>query len=199
MKDEIEVKFVEVSVLDIQAKLKSINAELIYKNRLMKRAIMDFPDKLLDKSDSFVRVRDEGNKITLTYKKFESYSVSGAKEIETVVESFDQTIKIFEAIGLEVLSMQESKRETWRLDSCIIEIDEWPWLKPYIEIEGNSEKELKAIASKLGLDWSKAIFGDVMVAYQMQYPWLLPTQSVVDLKEVKFNSPRPNFLSDQKS
>ena len=199
MKDEIEVKFVEVSMLDIQTKLKSINAELIHKNRLMKRAIMDFPDKLLDKSDSFVRVRDEGNKITLTYKKFESYSVSGAKEIETVVESFDQTIKIFEAIGLEVLSMQESKRETWKLDNCVIEIDEWPWLKPYIEIEGNSEEELKATASKLGLDWSKAIFGDVMVAYQTQYPWLLPTQSVVDLKEVKFSSPLPDFLILNKS
>lgn len=49
-------------------------------------------------------------------------------------------------------------------------IDEWPWLKPFIEIEGETEEVIKATAEKLGLSWSDAVFGDVMVAYQLRIP-----------------------------
>ncbi|HWZ65364.1 MAG TPA: class IV adenylate cyclase [Patescibacteria group bacterium] len=198
MQTEIEVKFLDVNHDQIRNRLSSLGATCKQPMRLMRRAILDYADRRLQhgESNSFVRVRDEGDKITLTYKKFESLSVDGARELETTVGSFEATISILLAIGLEVSSLQESKRETWEYMGCTIELDEWPWLNPYLEIEGSSEESLKRIAKALGLDWSKAAFGDVMVAYRAQYPSLSGKETVGSLPEVKFDAPLPGFLNN---
>ena len=50
--------------------------------------------------DAFLRVRDEGDKVTLTYKQFDSLSVDGAKEIEVEVSDYDKTVAILAQAGL---------------------------------------------------------------------------------------------------
>lgn len=197
MKEEIEAKFLSLDHDVIREKLHTLGARCEQPMRLMRRAIIDFPDLRLQqgKENSYVRVRDEGNKVTLTFKQFNSLSVDGAREIETTVGSFEDTVSIFTAMGLEVVSLQESRRETWTYKDCEIVLDEWPWLEPYIEIEGGSIEELKFVSTELGLDWSDAVFGDVMVAYRAQYPHLAPSETVGSLKEVRFDAPPPQFLS----
>jgi adenylate cyclase, class 2 len=199
MKTETEVKFLSLDHSDIREKLTVLGGTCTQPMRLMRRAIIDFPDRRLmqGETNSFVRVRDQGDKITLTFKRFSSFSVGGAQEIETTVGSFEDTVNIFVATGLEAASFQESKRETWHYKGCEIVLDEWPWLNPYIEIEGESEEALKSIAHEMGLDWSDAVFGDVMVAYRAQYPHLKPHETVADLKEVKFGTPLPKFLMSE--
>jgi adenylate cyclase class 2 len=196
MNTEIEVKFLDINLEAARAKLEAAGATCRKPMRLMKRAIMDFPDRRLQsgKSNGYVRVRDEGDKVTLTYKMFESLSIDGAKELETSVQSFDTTVAILTAIGLQVESVQETKRESWNYKGCAIELDVWPWLNPYMEIEGDSQHQVKAVASALGLDWNDAAFGDVMVAYRAQYPGLSESQTVGNLAEVSFTSPLPSFL-----
>jgi adenylate cyclase class 2 len=196
MKTEIEVKFLNQSHDEIRGRLHKLGATCKMPMRLMKRAIIDYPDRRLQngKSNAYVRVRDEGDKVTLTFKKFESLSINGAKEIETNVESFDDTIAIFTAIGLEIGSFQESKRESWLFQSCSIELDEWPWLKPFIEIEGPSEHAIKSVAKALDLDWTEAEYGDVMVAYRAEYPGLSQSETVGNVREVRFGTPPPSFL-----
>jgi len=168
--------------------------------RLMRRAIIDYADRRLQVGtpNSYIRVRDEGDKVTLTYKQFASLSIDGAQEIEVVTSSFEDTIKIFTQVGLEVVSLQESKRETWKSDTCEVVLDEWPWLDPYIEIEAATETEVREVASRLGLDWSVAKFGDVMVAYRDQYPYLNETQTVGKVPKVLFDSPLPDLLKEMK-
>lgn len=156
----------------------------------MKRAILDYPDRRMqEKKWAFIRVRDEGEKTTLTYKQFDKLSVDGAKEIEVVVSDFNDTIGIFTAIGLELKSFQESKRETWKVGDVEIMLDEWPWLDPYIEIEAASEEILKQVAGELDLKWEEAAFGDVMVAYRAQYPYLTEQDTVGTIASVKFGTP----------
>ena len=193
MKTEIEVKFLKQDHQKIRDLLTKLGAECVEPMRLMKRAIVDFPDRRLQTGEngSFIRVRDEGDKVTLTYKQFNSLSVDGAKEIETQVDSFDDAVHIFTSIGLEVVSLQESKRETWKYKEFEIVLDEWPWLEPYIEIEAGSEEALKTFSNLLGLNWSDAVFGDVMVAYYAQYPQLTEKDTVGTLKEVRFHAPFP--------
>lgn len=70
-------------------------------------------------------------------------------------------------------------------------LDEWPWLQPYIEIEGNSEEAIKAFADKLGLSWKDAYFGDVMVAYRAQYPQITDAHTVGSIEKVIFGTPFP--------
>ncbi len=69
--------------------------------RLMRRAIIDYGDRRLQVGtpNSYIRVRDEGDKVTLTYKQFASLSIDGAKEVEVVTSSFEDTIKIFTQVG----------------------------------------------------------------------------------------------------
>lgn len=192
MNTEIEVKFVNVNHDDIRAKLKEIGAELEKPMRLMRRVTID--SDFMKTKNAFLRVRDEGDKVTATYKQFDALSVDGAKEIEITVGDFQATIDLLGAAGLPYKSFQESKRETWRLSTVEIVLDLWPWLNPYIEIEADSEATLKDVAAKLSLNWSDAVFGDVMEAYKIQYPHLNERDTVGNVALVKFGDPLPELF-----
>ena len=192
MNTEIEAKFVNVDHDAIRIKLKEIGAELEQPMRLMKRVTIDSENMRL--KNAFLRVRDQGDKVTLTYKQFDELSINGAKEIEVTVNNFDEMVKLLAAAGLSHGSFQETKRETWKLGSTEIVLDLWPWLNPYIEIEGQSEDDVKKIANMLELDWSDAVFGDVMEAYRIQYPHIGSHDTVGNVAEVKFDDPLPDFL-----
>lgn len=192
MNTEYEVKFCGIDIEAIRETLKNNGGDLENPMRLMRRVVIDTPE--LKEKDAFLRVRDEGGKITLTYKQFQGSGVDGAKELEVTVSDFQTTVDILKAVGLDYKSFQESKRETWTIDDAEVVIDEWPWLKPYIEVEGPSEESVRNACQKLGLDWDKAIFGDVMAAYRTEYPNLPEDFTVGNIKEVKFNSPIPEIF-----
>ncbi|MNQ38284.1 CYTH domain protein [compost metagenome] len=194
MNTEIEAKFVNVDHEVIRQLLNEIGAKLEQPMRLMKRVTIDSSE--MKAKNAFVRVRDQGDKVTLTYKQFDELSVNGAKEIEVTVNNFDETIGLFAAAGLPYGSFQESKRETWRLGSTEIVLDVWPWLDPYIEIEGESEDDVITTATQLGLKWPDAIFGDVMAAYRVQYPHLGLKDTIGNISEVRFSDPLPELLKN---
>ncbi len=192
MNTEIEAKFINVDHDDIRQKLRSIGATLEVPMRFMRRVTIDSPEML--GKNGFLRVRDQGDKTTLTYKQFDTLSVAGAKEIEVDVSDFQATIDLLAAAGLTHKSFQESKRETWTLGSTEIVLDLWPWLNPYIEIEGKSEADVRNVAAQLGFNWDDAVFGDVMAAYQQQYPHLGVRDTVGNIAVVKFDDPLPDLL-----
>ncbi len=169
MHTEIEAKFLDVDVDLLREKLKSFKARLVNDERTMKRKIFDFEDGRLRKISGWVRVRDEGNKVTLSYKQLNDRSLCGTKEVNVTVIDFQDTCNFLENIGMKQKSYQVTKRESWLLDDVEIEIDTWPWIPQFVELEGKSEEEVKSVASKLGLDWQKALHGSVEVAYQAYY------------------------------
>jgi len=196
MKTEIEVKFLNVNFNELRDELTRLGAKLEQPMRLMRRVIIEPPG--LSAKDAFMRIRDEGNKVTFTYKQFTDHTAfSGVKEIEVVVSSFDDTVAILAAAGLSHKSFQESRRETWQLGNVEIVLDEWPWLHPYIEIEGTSEDDVMNAALLLGFEWSAAVFGSVTTAYQAQYPEGNASQ-LVNIEKVAFGEPIPNIISGQK-
>ena len=193
MKAEIEVKFLDVSFDDIREKLTGLGGVCEQPMRLMRRVAIDNEYMRTDK-DSFLRVRDEGHRVTMTYKQFDSLSVDGAKEIEVEVSDFKDTVALLEQVGLHAHTRQVTKRENWRVGDVEIMLDEWPWLKPYIEIEAESEAELRHMAEKLGLDWSTGVFGDVMAAYRAEYPHLTLTDTIGTVPIVDFDQPLPDLF-----
>ena len=195
MQQEIEVKFLDVEFEDIRAKLKKLGAVCEQQMRLMRRVVIDYPDRKLQATgDSWVRVRDEGDKITLTFKKTTEHEFGGAHEIEVTVSDYQKTIDIFLAMGLVVHTDQETRRETWKLNDVEVVLDEWPWLNPFIEIEGNSEEDVKAVAQQLGLDWNDAVFGSVTTAYRAQYPAISQDEHISTIPEIKFGLPMPTWF-----
>lgn len=170
MQTEIEAKFLDINHDDMRAKLRALGAVCNQPERLMRRKTYDSPDKRLRKEhNGWARVRDEGDKITMSYKQLNDRSFHGTKEVQVIVDSFDNGDAFLHAIGLTPTSYQETKRESWSLGELEIDLDEWPWAKSFIEIEGPNEEAVRLLAEKLGLDWSQVLHGSVEVVYQAEY------------------------------
>lgn len=199
MQVEIEAKFINVDIDDIRQRLKSAGASCERPMTQMRRALVEEPQHKAE--HSFIRIRDEGNRVTLTYKRHASLdseaSIDSAREIETTVGDFDAVVAIFKASGWHYTTFQESRRETWRLGDVEIVIDEWPWLEPYIEIEADSEQKVQSVASSLGFDWADAVFGSVDVIYRREYP-NMTVRGVIDIKEVCFGDPVPKEFGNKR-
>jgi len=199
VKTEIEVKFADIDIAAIRNSLKAVGAECEQPMRLMKRALIEEPHH--EAEHAFIRVRDEGDKVTLTFKRRADQaasSIDSVKELEVEVSDFDKTVELFSEAGWRYKTFQESRRETWKLGDVEVVIDEWPWLEPYIEIEGESEEAIKEVAAKLGLDWSNVIFGHIDALYARYYEFLDGVRGVIDLPEVRFTDPLPRAFKPKK-
>jgi adenylate cyclase class 2 len=169
MHTEIEAKFLDINPNQLRDKLKLLKAQLVNPERTMRRKNFDFKDSRLQSRSGWVRVRDEGNKATLSYKQLNDRSLHGTKEVNVVVSDFEDTCNFLKNIGMIQKSYQVTKRESWILDGVEIEIDTWPWIPQYVELEGESESEVRSVATKLGLSWAKALHGSVEIAYQSYF------------------------------
>jgi adenylate cyclase class 2 len=160
----------------------------------MRRVVFD--NEFMNDKNGFVRIRDEGHRITMTYKQYDERSLTGAKEIEFTVSDYEAAVAFIEATGIKPKSTQEARREIWEKDDVEIVIDEWPWIDPYIEIEAPSEKQVKETAKALGFDWENAAFGDIMTAYRAQYPQTGTAwgDMIYNLPLVRFGDPKPDIL-----
>lgn len=193
METEIEVKFLNSDHDTMRKRLREIGAVCEKPMRLMRRVTFDNP--AMKAKNGWIRVRDEGDKVTMSYKQTDSLAIDGTKEIETTVGNFDAAVAIFKQLETDGGSFQESKRESWSLGEAQIELDEWPWLAPYIEIEAPSEEIIRSVAEGLGLRMEDAVPGDVMVAYRAQYPHLGVHDTVGNLPEVRFGMIAPEMLA----
>ena len=117
-------------------------------------------------------MRDEGDKITLTFKIVPVggvQSIDGQKEICFKIDDFAKAVEFVKAIGCQEKAYQESKRELWQIGDTEITIDEWPYLEPLVEVEGQSEQIVKEVSAKLGFDYSQAMFCAVGKIYAQKY------------------------------
>ncbi len=195
MDTEIEVKFLNINHDSLRTSLVELGATVEKPMRMMKRVVVHTPE--MTKKNAFVRIRDEGYRTTITYKQFDSDSIDGAKEFEVEVSDFDTAVSIFKESGLIYDTYQESKRENWRLGDVEIMLDEWPWIHPYIEIEGKSEESVRHAAELLDLDWKNAVFGGVANVYRHQYPHI-GEEGIVQINSnwpiIKFSDSPPKLL-----
>lgn len=168
MEIEYEATFVEVDKEEIKERLKKVGAKLVKPEFFQKRVVFNLP-KGHENGNAWLRVRDEQDKITMSYKEINGDNIEDQKEINLVINSFKEGEEILEAVGCQKKAYQETKREIWQLDNVEICIDEWPFLEPFVEIEGKSEKEVKKVSKKLGFDYSKAWFCATGMIYSKKY------------------------------
>ena len=192
---EIEKSFSPLDNLDLwRAKLKKSGALLIQAAILVKRVIFitpkiefktqipllmqelkealvfgnldDFGKYFLD--GSYIRVRDEGDKVTLSIKIHvtDSEHVSAQKEVCLVVKDFESAFSLLAKYKLSERSYQENTRETWNLKNSEVCIDCWPGLEPYLEIESPTEAELEEIITMLNLQHLESTQQSVLYWYE---------------------------------
>ena len=195
METELEVKFINIDADKLRQQLKQLGAVLVQPEVLMKRKNFDFSNRSLEKVNGWVRVRDEGNKTTLSYKQLNERTLHGSQEVCLEVNNFDQACDFLAAIGLEQKAYQETKRESWRYGEVEVTIDTWPWLPTFVELEATSEPTLKKAASDLGFDWPKALHGSVEIVYQQYYD--VSDKELDDCPTITFG-PVPEWLLAKK-
>lgn len=155
---EYEVKFFPINLEEMRHKLQNAGASLKTPERLMRRCVFA-ADANEGMTCTYVRVRDEGNKVTMSAKQHATDGkMASQKEYETVVKDFEMARLILLNAGLAQTGFQENKRETWMMpDGTLVELETWPRLPNYLEIEGKSEEAVRKTADLLDLDWNEHI------------------------------------------
>lgn len=193
MQIEYEATFTNVDKDEIRKRFRQAGAELIRPEYLQKRIPLHLPKEKRSR-DAWLRVRDEGDKITLSLKVVDGDKIENQKELCLEINNFDDAVELLKAIGCEPKSYQETRRELWKLDGADITIDEWPFLEPFVEVEGDSEKAVQDASEKIGFNYADALFCAVGKLYQMKYG--IHPDKINGLEKLVFDMENPFFTKD---
>lgn len=156
---EIETRLIDINVDDMRKKLLKLNAVNEKKENQINN-IFDFSDRRLLKEKGYARIRIVEDTLKnekhyyMTTKKLlsqERYKVMSEHEIE--INDAVEGENIFKSLGLTLVESIKKYRESYKYKNTLIEIDinEKSFCPfPYIEIETNSDDELKEIVTLLG-------------------------------------------------
>lgn len=157
METEYEVRILEIDVEDVIKRLEKIGATKEW-DSLQRRYVYDFIPKVDTK---WIRLRTNGEKTTLTIKDIVSSEIDGTRELEIEVSDFDKCYQILKELGYEDRGYQENRRVQYSYDGVEIDIDYWPLIPTYLEIEGPSEEKVYEIVELLGYNKEECTAKDV--------------------------------------
>ena len=198
MLKEIEAKFLKIDHEHIKNMLSGMGAKCSHPLRLMRRTTFDYPDRRLNKNQSWIRLREElDGKVELMLKSVKAQELGQTFEQPVIVNDYQSAKDFLLAIGLEIKSEQESRREVWLKDDVEIMFDQWPWVPPFIEIEAKTETEVQDLAEALGLKWSEARFGSITPLYVDEFKISAEEFEALEIP-IKFELPVPDSLSKHK-
>ncbi len=160
MQIEHELKFLSPDRETIIDKILTSGGKKLKDKHLLRRCIFYIPN---EPSDRFIRLRDEGDRVTLTYKQ---RSTTAVHEIEEKVENFERMVELLRYMKMTYSSYQENYRESYTLDHALITFDTWPGIPTFLEVEAEDEEQLAHTIQVLGLDIQQGIVGTVDEIYQ---------------------------------
>ena len=162
MKTEYEVRILEINEKIFREKIEAQGAQYIGE-WMQKRYCYDMKPV---QEAKWLRLRTTGEETTLTIKDIQNKSISGTKEIEIEVSDFETTNTLLEHLGYFARSVQENKRTRYILDDVEIDIDTWPHIPTYVELEGKDDASILKLLEKLGYQESDVVTLDVEEIYE---------------------------------
>ena len=154
MAHEIETKVLDIDSVAVQRKLRALGAKKIRTTRL----VVDWFRRVRTKEGDdkwYLRIRSyDGKRHEVTWKA-KSQILGTArkhKEINFNIAEPEKLSDLFESIGLEKYAHQEKDRTSYALKKWAFDIDDYPNMPPFLEIEGTSEWHVKAAIKLLGLE-----------------------------------------------
>lgn len=177
---EIETKILEIDTDSVVNKLIELGANKIKETRL----IVDWyctKEAIENGHPWYLRVRSASDgKSEITWKSLETFvgNTRQSKEVNVDVSDFNSAKLILEAIGLVHYAHQEKDRISFTHQGWNFDLDQYPGMPAYLEIEGISEDhvaeaigllelqshealsqgETKLIRERYGLDWNNMRF-----------------------------------------
>jgi adenylate cyclase, class 2 len=165
---EIECRFLEIDKAALIEKLRSLGAKDLGETMLEETIIYD--SKLAWRDElRFIRLRKVGDKIKLTYKEHQKHTVDGTYEIELGIDDYAKAELLFEKIGMRPYRHQQKMRHTFEFGDVTFDIDTWPRMPAYVELEGESEQALKSAAEAVGYEWKDADFHNARWVIENHY------------------------------
>ena len=154
---EIEARWINLDTDGMIKRLRKIGAKKTG-DFFFREWIFSHDDWIKD--NRRIRVRTDGVTTWLTYKSNATWAIDSTEEVEVIVSSPEDMVRLLKATSIPQRRVQEKKRQTFTLGDITFDVDLWPKIPMVFEIEGPSEKKVKEGAKKLGLDWKDAIFID---------------------------------------
>jgi len=157
MAHEIETKVLGIEVKKVKKKLILLGAKKTQETRL----IVDwYRIKGIKEGEDpwFLRIRsNSAGKYEVTWKaKSDILGVARKhKEINFLIAEPEKLADLFEELGLEKYAHQEKDRTSFSLKNWAFDIDQYPKMPAYLEIEGNSEENVNEAIKILGLGKNK--------------------------------------------
>ncbi len=150
---EVELKILNIDVPAMRRKLTKLGLKRVMKPTFFHE--VHFTSRSFNGKGSYAslfRLRKEGKQsflaVKIKEKKDKRFDVR--QETEVSVSDFEKTKKILESVGFEILREREKFREEYRMRGIKVEIDRYPRIGPYAEIEGNDKKTVLKFLSVLG-------------------------------------------------
>ena len=153
MKREIEVAFYGVDRRDLKRQLLKLGAKPVGAFH-MKRVNFQVSNRGKagsgGYSTSWIRIRTDGKKTTLTLKEQRGRDSEGRKEFEVEVSKFGDTTRMIKRLIPDASpDYFENDREVYALGSLRFCIDKFPRLPYLFEIEGPTRIAVESIAKRL--------------------------------------------------
>ncbi len=157
MAHEIETKVLDIDAADIRKKLEAIGAQKILETRLIVdwyriKGVVEGQDPW------FLRIRSnsEGkHEVTWKAKSDILGTARKHKEINFTIGEPEKLADLFEELGLEQYAHQEKDRLSYEYKNWRFDIDQYPGMPAYMEIEGDSEEAIKEAMALLGVQHNK--------------------------------------------
>lgn len=154
-------------------------------NYLNDKKLVQFINKFHNNQKKWIRVRQTNDKTTIAVKHIlapNETNIQQMLETEIEVSNINEANNLLEALGFVYKSYQEKERMTYSLDGYELDIDTWPRIPAYVEVEGKSENDLENILNKLGYSIEDTISCTADEIYEKY------GLSMFDSREIKFEN-----------
>jgi len=169
--NEVETKILNVDKSQLENKLNSLGAKKILDTKLT----VDWYrlQGCIEGQDPwFLRIRSYSDGKSEVTWKGRSTVLGVARqhpEINLLTNEPTKLAELFKAIGLEPYAHQEKYRLSWTLDDYRFDLDQYPQMPAYLEIEGRSESHIQAAIKLLELTTHEVSSEGERVLIQTKY------------------------------
>lgn len=154
---EIEAKMRLTDRAALRRRLTELDAEHVADLEEV-NTFFDTPDGSLRASDQGLRIRletDTANGVSraiVTHKGPRAHGkLKTRQESQVDVADGRAAAQLLTALGYVAVVSFEKRRQRWRLDDCLVELDAVPYLGDFVEVEGPSESAVETVRDRLGL------------------------------------------------
>jgi adenylate cyclase class 2 len=153
---EIELKFPVEDAERFRTKVFSAGFHLLTPKTFESNTLFDTPDRTLRGRTELLRIREYGNRCTLTHKQLPDPADAAASrfktriETETTVDDGDALAHVFTQLGFGPVFRYEKYRTEWESDGGHLVLDETP-IGVWAELEGKPDW-IDATLRRLGVD-----------------------------------------------